>query len=73
MSELSLLEGYALCFQVAWHFATQPAVMATTALALAVVAVVALGVALEAHADIEEKAALRLFLEMAEAAKSRLP
>lgn len=41
MSELSLLEGYALCFQVAWHFATLPAVMATVALALAVVAVVA--------------------------------
>ena len=42
MEELALLEGYALCAEVAWHFATQPAVMATTALALAVVAVVAL-------------------------------
>tara|TARA_B100000902_G_scaffold327113_1_gene322513 strand:- start:441 stop:587 length:147 start_codon:yes stop_codon:yes gene_type:complete len=41
MSELSLLEGYVICFQVAWHFATQPAVMATTALALAMVAAAA--------------------------------
>ena len=69
MSDLSLLEGYALCAQVAWHFATQPAVMATTALALAVVAMTAIGVALEAHADIQEKEAERLFLKLSEEAK----
>jgi hypothetical protein len=71
-SGLSLLEGYALGAQVAWHFATQPAVMATTAIALVVVAVAAIGVGLEAHADIQEKEAERLFLKLSEEAKSLL-
>lgn len=72
MKDISFLEGYALCGEVAWHFATQPAVMATTALALAVVTVVAVGAALEAHADIEGRRAARRFLELAAAAQRRL-